>query len=309
MAGQTRHSQPQFFLGFTMSDIKKIIADLGKIRLEMSPQVRRAAEFVLRNPALIAMHSMRRVAEEAGVTPPTMLRMVRALGFGGYEAFRDVYRHGYHLLVSDFGGRARTLQMRHDRAGSLWSALIEANNAHLQKLIDHVRPDDLQLAASRLLNSRRVFVVGMLSSFSFATYLHYVGRLALPNWHLVSAGGSMLADEVATLSARDAVVVIGFRPYALGTVQVAKLARERKAPLVVITDDESSPLARQASHVFLAPNDSPHFFGSFVATVALIEGLLAYVVTQGGEDLVKNIAAVEGTREIFDEYWVSERKK
>jgi hypothetical protein len=65
----------------------------------------------------------------------------------------------------------------------------------------------------------------MLSSFSFATYLHYVGRLALPNWHLLSAGGSMLADEAATLNARDAVIAIGFSPYALGTVQVAKLAK------------------------------------------------------------------------------------
>lgn len=284
-------------------DIREIIAELSRLRLGMSPQVRKAAEFVLRNPALTAMHSMRRVAEEAGVTPPTMLRMVKLLGFDGYEAFRDVYRHGYHLLMSDFGGRARKLQLRRDQKVSLWSDLIEANNAHLQQLIDRVRPEELQTAAARLLNGRRIFVVGMLSSFSFATYFHYVGRLALPNWHLLSAGGSMLADEVATLGPRDAVIAIGFSPYALGTVQVASLARERKAAIIAITDSELSPLAKAASHVFLAPNDSPQFFGSFVATIALIEGLLAYIVNQGGEDLVKNIAAIEGTREIFDEYW------
>lgn len=290
-----------------MKDIREIIAELGRLRPDMSPQVRRATEFVLRNPALTAMHSMRRVAKEAGVTPPTMLRMAKLLGYKGYEEFRDVYRHGYHLLVSDFGGRARKLQMRQDQNVSLWSDLIQANNAHLQQLIDHVRPEELQVAATRLLNSRRVFVVGMLSSFSFATYFHYIGRLALPNWHLLSAGGSMLADEAATLNARDAVIAIGFNPYALGTVQVARLARERKAPIVAITDNEGSPLAQIASHVFLAPNDSPQFFGSFVATIALIEGLLAYIVNQGGEDIVRNIAAVEGTREIFDEYWTPEK--
>jgi DNA-binding MurR/RpiR family transcriptional regulator len=292
-----------------VSDIKKIIADLSRLRPEMSPQVRRATEFVLRNPALIAMHSMRRVAEEANVTPPTMLRMVKTLGFDGYETFRDVYRQGYHLVVSDFGGRARKLQLRNDRKESLWSALIEANNAHLQQLIDNVRPIELQQAATRLLNSKRVFVVGMMSSFSFATYLHYVGRLALPNWHLLSSRGSMLADEVATLTARDAVIAIGFKPYAVSTVRIAKLARERKALLVAITDHVTSPLGHQANHVFVAPNDSPQFFGSFVATVALIEALLAYVVNQGGENLVKNIAAIEGTREIFREYWSPQGKE
>jgi DNA-binding MurR/RpiR family transcriptional regulator len=284
-------------------DIREIIAELGRLRPQMSPQVRKAAEFVLRNPSLTTMHSMRRVAEEAGVTPPTMLRMVKLLGFSGYEAFRNVYRRGYHLLVSDFGVRARELQLRRHENDSLWSDLIGANNAHLQELIDSVRPEDLQAAAARLLNARSVFVVGMLSSYSFATYLHYVGRLALPNWHLLSAGGSMLADESATLNRHDAVIAIGFSPYALGTVRVARLAKERKALVVAITDRESSPLARLASHVFLAPNDSPQFFGSFVATVALIEGLLAYIVNQGGEEIVKNIAATEGIREVFDEYW------
>ena len=286
-----------------MMDIREIIAELGRLRPEMSPQVRKAAEFVLRNPSLTTMHSMRRVAEEAGVTPPTMLRMAKLLGFSGYEAFRNVYRRGYHLLVSDFGVRARELQLRRYENDSLWSDLIGANNAHLQELIDSVRSEDLQAAAARLLTSRRVFVVGMLSSYSFATYFHYVGRLALPNWHLLSAGGGMLADESATLNTNDAVIAIGFSPYALGTVRVARLAKERKALVVAITDRESSPLARLASHVFLAPNDSPQFFGSFVATVALIEGLLAYIVNQGGEEIVKNIAATEGIREVFDEYW------
>ena len=290
-------------------DIREIIAELGRLRPEMSPQVRKAAEFVLRNPSLTTMHSMRRVAEEAGVTPPTMLRMVKFLGFSGYEAFRNVYRGGYHLLVSDFGVRARELQLRHHEKISLWSDLIAANNAHLQRLIDNIRPEDLQVAAAGLLNSRRVFVAGMLSSYSFATYFHYVGRLALPNWHLLSAGGSMLADESATLNTNDAVIAIGFSPYALGTVRVARLAKERKALVVAITDRESSPLARLASHVFLAPNDSPQFFGSFVATVALIEGLLAYIVNQGGEEIVKNIAATEGIREVFDEYWSPDKTK
>jgi DNA-binding MurR/RpiR family transcriptional regulator len=273
----------------------------------MSPQLKRAAEFVLKNPSLVAMHSMRRVASEAGVTPPTMLRMVKTIGFDGYENFRDFYRKGYHLIAGDFGDRARKLQLRKDggETESLWSDLIHANNAHLQQLVDTIRPARFKRAAKRLLRANRVYVAGMLSSYSFATYLHYVARLALPNWHLLSARGNMLADEVATLTARDALIAIGFSPYAADTVRLAKLARQRKASVIAITDGLTSPLAAQADEVFVAPNDSPQFFGSFVATVALIEALVAYVVNQGGRDLVENIATVEGTREVFKEYWSS----
>jgi len=291
-----------------MTDIEKIIQDLTKAHPTMSPQLKRVAEHVLKNPSLVAMHSMRRVASEAGVTPPTLLRMAKTVGFDRYEDFRDVYRNGYHILIGDFGDRARKLQLRKDRnrAHTLWSDLVDANNAHLQQLMDTVRPAILKRAAKRLLKARRVYVIGMLSSYSFATYLHYVARLALPNWYLVSARGSMLADEIATLSQKDAVIAIGFSPYAVDTVRLAKLARGRKASVVAITDSLTSPLAGQADDVFVAPNDSPQFFGSFVATVALIEALIAYVVNQGGEGLVENIALVEGTRDVFREYWDSE---
>jgi DNA-binding MurR/RpiR family transcriptional regulator len=288
-----------------MSDIERVIADLTRSHPNMSPKLKRAAEFVLKNPSLVAMYSMRRVASEAGVTPPTMLRMIKTIGFDGYEDFRDFYRKGYHLIAGNFGDRARKLQLRKDggREKNLWSDLIHANNAHLQQLIDTVRPAHLKRAAKRLLGANRVYVVGMLSSYSFATYLHYVARLALPNWYLLSGRGNMLADEISTLNAKDAVIVIGFAPYAVDTVRLAKLARQRKASVVAITDDLTSPLAGQADDIFVAPNDSPQFFGSFVGTVALIEALIAYMVNQGGKNLVENIAAVEGTREVFREYW------
>jgi DNA-binding MurR/RpiR family transcriptional regulator len=288
-----------------MMDIENVIADLTRSHADMSPQLKRAAEFVLKNPSLVAMHSMRRVASEAGVTPPTMLRMVKAIGFDGYEDFREFYRKGYHLIAGDFGDRARKLQLRKDgdKTKSLWSDLIHANNAHLQQLVDTIRPAQFKRAAKRLLRADRVYVVGMLSSYSFATYLHYVARMALPNWHLLSARGSMLADEIATLNPKDAVIAIGFAPYAVDTVRLAKLARQRKTSVVAITDGLTSPLAGQADDVFVAPNDSPQFFGSFVATLALIEALIAYVVNQGGKDLVENIATVEKTREAFKEYW------
>jgi DNA-binding MurR/RpiR family transcriptional regulator len=291
-----------------MSDIEKVIVDLTRSHAGMSPQLKKAAEFVLKNPSLVAMHSMRRVASEAGVTPPTMLRMVKAIGFDGYEDFREYYRKGYHLIAGDFGDRARKLQLRKegDEAGSLWSALIHANNAHLQQLVDTIRPEHFKKTAKRLLRARRVYVAGMLSSHAFAGYLHYVARLAFPNWYLLSGRGNTLADEIATVDSKDAMIIIGFSPYSLDGVRAAKLARQRKASVIAITDGLVSPFAAEADDVFVAPNDSPQFFGSFVATVALIEALIAYVVSQGGQGVVDNIAKVEGLREMFREYWSPE---
>lgn len=289
----------------SVTEIETVITSLTRAHPDMSRQVKRATEFVLKNPSKVATQSMRWVASEANVTPPTMLRMVKAIGFDSYEDFRDVYRDGYPHIIGDFDIRARKLQSRGKgaRSESLWSELVDANEAHLFCLRETIRPATFKRAAKSLLAAKRVHVVGMLSSFSLATYLHYIARLALPNWYLLSARGSTLADEISTLGHEDAVIVIGFAPYAVDTVRLAKLARQRNATVVAITDDLVSPLAGYADSVFVAPNDSPQYFGSYVATLVLVEALVAYVVSLGGSDLIENIARVEETRDVFNEYW------
>ena len=52
-------------------------------------QVERAAAYVLDNPGEIAVNSMRTLADAAGVKPNTLVRMARAVGFDGYEDFRE----------------------------------------------------------------------------------------------------------------------------------------------------------------------------------------------------------------------------
>ena len=77
---------------------------------EMSPQVRRAAEWVLDHPGEIAVNSMRAIAAEADVTPNTLVRMARAVGFEGYDDLRDPFRKQAADGAPSFPDRARFLQ-------------------------------------------------------------------------------------------------------------------------------------------------------------------------------------------------------
>ena len=82
----------------------------------LSGQLQRAARFVADHPAEVAMHSMRRVASQAGVAPATMLRLARRLGLEDYETLRgicrDVVRRGTD--GSPFAQRGRALQSRNE---------------------------------------------------------------------------------------------------------------------------------------------------------------------------------------------------
>jgi hypothetical protein len=75
-----------------------------------------------------------------------------------------------------------------------------------------------------------------------------------------------------------------FRRYELDTFEFARLASDRGARLVLITDPWLSPIADLAEAVLPARLDGPSPFESMTATVALVEVLATDVARRLGSD-------------------------
>ena len=76
----------------------------------LSPQARKAATYVLENPADVGVSTVREIASAAQVTPNTVVRMARAAGFDGYDDFRAPFRAAIRAGTASFPDRARRLQ-------------------------------------------------------------------------------------------------------------------------------------------------------------------------------------------------------
>ena len=76
---------------------------------EMTPELRKAAAFVLENPNEVSVSSIREIAEAANVKPNTFVRMARSVGFGGYDEFREPFRGEIRQSRASFPDRARWL--------------------------------------------------------------------------------------------------------------------------------------------------------------------------------------------------------
>ena len=70
-------------------------------------------------------------------------------------------------------------------------------------------------------------------------------------------------------------------------------ARAAGARIVAITDSHASPLALAADVALLFAADSPSFFPSLTAAMALVEALLALVVADAGPAVVGKIEMAE----------------
>jgi DNA-binding MurR/RpiR family transcriptional regulator len=60
----------------------------------------------------------------------------------------------------------------------------------------------------------------------------------------------MLREPAQVIGPKDALLVVSFRNYTPDVVEVAQTCRSRKVPVVAITDNALSPLARVANVCF-----------------------------------------------------------
>ena len=99
----------------TLDDLIVRISDIYE---GLSPQLQRAARYALDNPSDIGLASLRQVARRAAVTPNTLMRLARAVGFDGYSAFREPFQEALRGRGEAYTDRARWLQTLAERDGS-----------------------------------------------------------------------------------------------------------------------------------------------------------------------------------------------
>jgi len=264
---------------------------------DMSAQVKVAAEWVLDNAGAIAVNSMRGIASEAGVTPNTLVRMARAVGFEGYDEFRDPFRRQAADGAPSFPDRARFLQSINEGGshGALLADMAASALGNVEALFSDIDLHELKAAADLIDASHITNVLGVGTAQYLAENFAYVAGMALDNVRAIPTKGIAI-DDVARMTDADALVVMTFSPYRTETVEVASLAVDLGVPVIAVSDSHAAPIMRGAAHSFVVPNHSPYPFSSNVAATALLETLLAFVVADSTDDVVTAIDTFHANR-------------
>jgi hypothetical protein len=113
---------------------------------------------------------MARLAEHAGVSDPTIVRLVKKLGFGGYAEFQDA-------LLSDMDHRLRSprtlLQPRsHLNKDDAWGHYLADSQRLLVETQVLTQPEDIRILLDWLLDTRhQIYCFGGRFSSLMANYL------------------------------------------------------------------------------------------------------------------------------------------
>jgi DNA-binding MurR/RpiR family transcriptional regulator len=264
---------------------------------DLTPTERKLAAHVLDHYPVAALGSITALAKAADVSTPTVVRLVQKLGFKGYPDFQ----HSLRAEVEDM--LASPLSKHQKWAGGAPDAHIlnrfaDQVVANLQATLAGIDPGEFDAAAALLADpSRRVFAMGGRITHAMADYFVALMKVVRPDVALLSGTSNTWPPALLDMKPGDVVMVFDIRRYENAVLQVAELAAEQGAEVVLVTDRWISPAASRARHTLAAHVEAPSAWDSTVSILVLVETLLAAVQDLRWQDTEARLRRMEGLYE------------
>lgn len=270
----------------------------------LTPELQKAARFFLDHPEDVGLNSMRTVAGQAGVTPATISRLSKALGYDAYEQFREPYRQRLRSTGPGFSEQLEDLQARGARDGGTLIEEVRAQELdNVARTLSNEQIPVLENAADILWSSRRVYVLGLRGAFAPAFLFHYAHQLFRDMCRLLDTQAGVFADQLRGIGKKDSLLVISFPPYTHMTIDVVQYAADAGVQIIAITDSALSPVAKAAKLTIVTRNDSPFFYHSFTGALAVCQALITLLVAKSGRDAVDIVREAEKQLSRISAYW------
>jgi DNA-binding MurR/RpiR family transcriptional regulator len=278
-----------------MPTLRDLITDAG---LELTPAERKVIRALLDQYPRNGLGPMSRLAEHAGVSDPTIVRLVKKLGFSGYADFQEV-------LLSDMDHRLWSPGAQLQQ-GDAWSHYLEDSHRALVDTHSLIQPKDVRILVEWLLDTRhQVHCFGGRFSRFLAGYLLDHLRLLRPGCFALE-DNAQLPDRIFDVQRQDIVLVFDYRRYQSRTLRLTSAVKIRYARVVLFTDIYASPLREMADLIISAPVASVSTFDTMVPALAQVEALLACMTLRSPE-LNNRLEGINALRGEFDTHLQEEK--
>ncbi len=244
-----------------------------------------------------------KLGQLVGVSESTVVRFASELGYGGYPEMQKAI------------GASMRKKLTASQRVSVTSGRVENNDVlayvlasdmnNIRSSLEQINRADFEQIVEAIVRAKSIYILGVRSSASLASFFGFYLNLISPNVHNVRAGtSSELFEEIMRIDKEDVFIGISFPRYSKRTLKAIDYAKNCGATVIGITDSPSSPLAGAADLCLEACSDMASFVDSLVAPLSVINALLVAISMRRQEETMKTLDRLE---KIWDEYDVYEK--
>ncbi len=259
---------------------------------------------LLTHPKDAAHSSITELAEQLHVSPATLTRLSRRLGFESFNQFQELFKDSLSTPQTPFYSTqvTRLLEPSSDsthkdtppqQAYIHLKQLAEENIHNIHQFIQLLDKKAFQEAAHTIAQAQKIRIHGKRQYSALAQFLCYGLTLIRPQVSLLDPNHLGIAEGLAQLHPGDVLITASVSPYTREVVLINQQAAERGITLISLTDSPHSPLATTADYSFLISGQSSFYSNSISAYFVFAEGLLNQIALELGHKAIESIKKIE----------------
>ncbi len=229
---------------------------------------KKVADYVIIHQRGTQYMSISELAESCGVAEATVSRFARRLGYKGFNAFKLAVANA---TAGRSSGNPLSGEIApEDSVADMCQKLYAANVDAMEQTLNLVRPEALRAAGDLITGAEKVLCMGQGGSMVIAQEAAHLFSTAFGNCFPVcdSHTQTMLT---AQLGERDVILYFSYSGATRDMLEIARLARERRTKIILVTRFPKSPGAALADVILqCGTNESPIQMGSVAARIAMI---------------------------------------
>jgi len=261
----------------------------GHVDLAIGKKSLAAFVRMVQSPDTVATYNIVELSEKMALSPASITRLAKLLGFHGYNAFQLVFKQK-NKVANNFYSQSVAhliLDKKITNKTLFKQQLMQLNNDIEQCFSNEFL--SLEKAKLLLAKKHRVFIFGYRQSSAVANILRYGLALIRPNVQMLVQADHGVAIALGQLKKDDLLVLISSAPYSNVTIKIATMAKQQGCQILSITDTALSPLNDLAEVALHISTDSNFYANSMVANCFFVENLLSITAIELGDTAIYNL--------------------
>ncbi|WP_025785792.1 MurR/RpiR family transcriptional regulator [Sporosarcina sp. D27] len=235
--------------------------------------LKKVADALLINPIMFATHPAKKIASLIDVSETMIIRFAKSIGYPGFGTLQTEIQRSLLSLTPPNGVESTTVS-------DPYSGVMESDSKNIAQIANQLDWKTTEAVVDHLSTSTSIKVVGYYQSYAYAHWFTFLLNSLLGNTSLYHPETEI---GISTSGRGNCVVLFSFYRYALGSIRLAKEAKERENTVIIITDSLVSPANEFADYTLVIPISQKSVLEKGPVTFSFLNSILLHIAKKTGK--------------------------
>lgn len=283
---------------------KDILSFLKENKDKFSKRQKMICSYIIENYDKAAYMTAHTLSQEVGVSESTVVRFAAEIGFSGYHQMQKRLRQ--ITMAHSSSVKRMEIASRQLNVENILKSVLSSDIKMIENTLNEIDTVQFNLAVEKILNAKNIYIVGVRSAASLATFADHYLHLMFDNVKFInSSDATDMFEQVLRIDKCDVIIGMSFPRYSKNIIKILEYANKKGATVVGITDSINSPVSSLSTHCLYAGSNMDSFVDSLVAPFSVVNALIVALGIKNKDCVRKTFEDLES---IWDEYEVYDKE-